>query len=346
MSSAVIVLAAVVTLAAAPHDPGLSSLRVERVADAFVVHAAFANDDFRAAVAIDADNSGAIDAAELAAAQPLLERTVAPAFALGGRGPLSIVAVLADNDDVELLLRFVPVPEGVLTAPFLERLSRGHRCYVAVVDAADAIISDALLSPLANEFMLPELSAPASGFGQAGLFFLLGVEHILLGFDHLAFLLALLAAGVTLGRALWTITAFTVAHSLTLIGASLGVVGLPSLLVEAIIAASIVWVAAANLLSKSSTAPHRWPLALGFGLVHGFGFAGVLADLDVGAATSIVPLLTFNLGVEVGQLLFALLVVPMLWLVGLTVHGPRARAFVSITVGLAGIFWFVERVPG
>ena len=78
--------------------------------------------------------------------------------------------------------------------------------------------------------------------------------------------------------------------------------------------------------------------------MHGFGFAGVLSDLDIGGPDALMPLLTFNIGVEVGQLAFACVVVPALWLIAKNRHGPRVQSLLSVGVGLAGVFWFVERV--
>lgn len=338
--------------APAPHDPGLSSLRVWRDERLLTVHAAFANADFRGATAIDRDGNGAIDPEELAAARPALERLAAAEFALHGAGgasaPTLVGAAIADNADVELTLAFpLPTAPAALHVTFLRLLSRGHRCYAALLVDGDAIAADALLSPAALEFPLPLATAGAapSGFAQAGAFFVLGIEHILIGFDHLAFLLALLVGGLSWRRIVATITAFTAAHSITLIGTALGVMQLPSLLVEATIAGSIVFVASANLLQRSTNA-HRWPLAFGFGLVHGFGFASVLADLTIGEPRAVAPLLSFNLGVEVGQLAFALAVVPLLRSAARRKHGERIASGLSIAVGLAGLWWLAERLLG
>ncbi len=344
----------------APHDPGLSSVRITRRAEGVVVHAAFANADFKTAAALDENGDGAIDAAELARGSTAVGELVHTGFVLRTAGGLGVAetlrateisAQLAENHDVELTMHFRSVPGDVtLVVELLSRLSRGHRSYVAAlageVESDDAIVADALLSPLAREFPLPAATVVVAGFSQATHFFVLGIEHILIGFDHLAFLLALLVVGITLRRAVATITAFTVAHSLTLVAASLGVVRLPGVLVESTIAASIVWVAVANICRRRKSAAHRWPLAFGFGLVHGFGFASVLADLHIGGPGMLAPLVTFNLGVEVGQLAFAAVVLPLLWLAA---RQPRLRhvpLLLSIAVGAAGAFWFVQRTIG
>lgn len=332
-----------------PHDPGLSSLRVRRDADQIAVHVAFANADFRAATTFDRNGDGTLDAAELAAAEPLLRDLVRTEFALlaGGeaQSPTFLGAAIAENQDVELSLVFsAPTAESTLRVLFLTRLSRGHRCHAAVSLAADELAHDALLSPRAIDYVIPAAGVAAGTGGTAGAFLWLGIEHILIGFDHLAFLLAVLIGGLSWRAVVATITAFTVAHSLTLLVAALGVVRLPGVLVEATIAGSIVVVAAANLRRATANA-HRWPWAFGFGLMHGFGFAGVLADLlGDGRAVPLAPLLMFNAGVELGQLAFAAVVVPLLRLAARHPRGALVAPTVSVLVALAGCWWLLERL--
>jgi hydrogenase/urease accessory protein HupE len=337
------------SLLALPHDPGLSSLRVQPAATGMQVHVAFANADFRtAAPAVDRDGDGAIDADELSAAHTAIADVCRGGFVLqdGARRHAAelVACALADNQDVELTMH-VPASGGnaVLQVALLAGMARGHRCYAAVHGGAGELRSDALLEPSRHSLPLPAATAPAQGFSQSGTFFVLGVEHILIGFDHLAFLLALLLAGTGWRRVLATITAFTVAHSVTLLAAALGLVHLPGLLVEATIAASIVVVAIANLWQHGRAA-HRWPLAFGFGLVHGFGFAGVLADLEIGGPDMLLPLLTFNLGVEAGQLAFAAVVVPLLALAMRHRSGGRVAIALSLLTGLAGLGWLLQRL--
>ena len=333
-----------------PHDPGLSSLQVTCRGNRLAVHVAFANADFRCATAFDRNGDGTLDALELASARPALAELVRTEFVLlapSGVGvPADLLAAeLAENKDIELSLAFArPEADAVLQVGFLRLFAHGHRCYAALLDDAGAVAGDALLNPRAFTFAIP--AAPvATGFAQAGAFLALGIEHILIGYDHLAFLLALLVGCLSWRRIVATITAFTVAHSLTLLDAATGLVRLPGLLVEASIAASIVAVAVANLVQRGSTA-HRWPWAFGFGLVHGFGFASVLADLDVVSARSpgLAPLLAFNVGVEIGQLAFALAIIPLLRFLALRPRGARVAPLVSLAVGLLGCWWLGERL--
>ena len=171
-------------------------------------------------------------------------------------------------------------------------------------------------------------------------FFALGVEHIWSGYDHLLFLLALLLPGGSLMRLAAIITSFTIAHSITLALASLGVVTLPAAPVEAAIAATIVYAAASAMRERS--ADHRSLLTFFLGLIHGFGFAGVLAELLPPGAVA-VPLLAFNLGVEAGQLALVLATVPVLRLL---LRGRRERPLritVAFAILLAGTFWLAQR---
>lgn len=173
-------------------------------------------------------------------------------------------------------------------------------------------------------------------------FVTMGIEHILGGIDHLLFLLALLAPA----RRLWSViriaTAFTVAHSLTLSLAVLGWIEVPSAIVEPLIAASIVAVAAENLLTAHESR-WRWVLAFVFGLVHGLGFAGALTELDLTTASLVRALVGFNIGVEIGQLLAIAVAFPLLYWAGAPQRWPWLAKGLSLVVLLAGAWWLVER---
>ena len=189
---------------------------------------------------------------------------------------------------------------------------------------------------------------PRSGLGGAAGFVALGVEHILGGWDHLAFVLALLLGAGGLRQIIRLVTAFTVGHGVTLALATLGVASLPAGLVEPVIAASVTVAALGNLLDRrrAGAPARRWPLALLFGLVHGFGFAGALAELELPRAGLATALLAFNLGVELGQ---AAVIAAALPLLSLLRRRPRlARAGEpagSAVVGCAGLLWLVGRLP-
>ena len=139
------------------------------------------------------------------------------------------------------------------------------------------------------------------------------------------------------------VTAFTVAHSITLSLAALGMVNVPSSIVEPLIAASIVWVAIENLVAPAS-AGRRWLVAAIFGLVHGLGFATALEELHLARESLVSALIGFNLGVELGQVAVAALVTPLVIWASRPAHLPRLPQFLSAAVALAGMGWFVERV--
>ena len=178
---------------------------------------------------------------------------------------------------------------------------------------------------------------------SAGSFFLLGVEHIATGYDHLLFLLALILCGGSLMQLFKIITAFTLAHSITLGAAALGIVTLPSTLVESVIALSIAYVAFENLFPRYAIS-RRWTISFLFGLMHGFGFSSVLQEIGLPRDSVIWSLLNFNLGVEAGQLVAVAVVLPgLLWL-RKTAWEARVVKVVSAVVLIVGVVLFIERI--
>ena len=181
-------------------------------------------------------------------------------------------------------------------------------------------------------------------------YFLFGVDHILSGIDHLLFVLALMLLIHDRWTLIKTITAFTVAHSLTLAGAALGYFSLPQKPVEATIALSIAFVASELIKMKPGekrlSEAYPWIVAFSFGLLHGFGFAGALKEIGLPQIDVPLALLTFNLGVEIGQLLFVgamlltfkaistLVTMPISW----------ARVAAAYLIGTASTVWFMERL--
>jgi hydrogenase/urease accessory protein HupE len=172
-----------------------------------------------------------------------------------------------------------------------------------------------------------------------------GIHHILIGPDHLLFLLGLLLPGGSVRRLLLIVTAFTLAHSLTLSLAALNLVTPPARLIEPAIALSIVYVGADNLLSRGGRDVRAW-IALGFGLIHGFGFANVLREMHLPARALGWSLFSFNVGVEIGQLLVVVVIASALAALR-SRNETTSRRLVragSIGVVAAGTFWFVQRV--
>jgi hydrogenase/urease accessory protein HupE len=203
------------------------------------------------------------------------------------------------------------------------------------------------LTPRQPASLIP---ARPNAWSVAGTYLALGVEHILTGIDHLLFVLALLLLTTGTWRLVKTVTAFTVAHSITLGLATLGIVHVPSRPVEAVIALSIVFVAAEIVQARRGraglAAQMPWIVAFIFGLLHGFGFAGALSEVGLPEGHIPVALLFFNLGVEAGQLLFVAAVltlvagarrIPMAW--------PRWAGLVPpYAIGSLAMFWMIQRV--
>jgi len=200
------------------------------------------------------------------------------------------------------------------------------------------------------------VTAPSGTLTVAWSYLVLGIEHILAGFDHLLFVLALLLIVRGGRRIVSTITAFTLAHSLTLAAATLGWVDVPTPPVEAVIALSIAFVAAEVVHGRRGqlglTARAPWTVAFSFGLLHGFGFASALSEVGLPETAIPIALLTFNIGVELGQLGFVCAVVAgavgYRWLARKFVLAVRLRQrladLVPYTIGSVAMFWVVERV--
>ncbi len=172
-------------------------------------------------------------------------------------------------------------------------------------------------------------------------FFNLGFEHIVIGYDHIFFLLGLILIGGSFLNLVKIVSSFTVAHSITLILAALQVVAIPSRLVESVIALSIVYIALENFFIKKTD--ERWLITFIFGLMHGFGFAGVLHELGLPTEGLAVSLLSFNLGVEVGQIIIVAVTFPIIYLITKTKWQKQIVFGLSSVIMVFGLMWFLER---
>jgi hydrogenase/urease accessory protein HupE len=317
-------LAGILTIlsgSALAHDPGLSAVEVRILADRIVAEVSFAPSDLQG---IQLTNANVLS---IQGDERKLELR---SFSLKS----------SDRNSVHYLLEFSSLNGGELriSAPLLANLPRGHKQFCSVLDQENRVLAERMLSAESNDLTIDLRSM--SNTGSIFRFLVLGVEHILTGYDHLAFLLALLIAGGSLRHNLKIITSFTMAHSLTLALATLGVVRISPAIVEPLIAASVVFVGLENLFRRRLAA--RWLVTFGFGLVHGLGFAATLREL--GVATFPLPLLTFNVGVELAQIAIAALVLPLVWRL------ERRPAFAlkhapafSLLITFAGIYWFLAR---
>ncbi len=212
----------------------------------------------------------------------------------------------------------------------------------------NATSQSVLLSPTKNTYQIPEV---ASSFQIVKTYTLLGIEHILMGIDHLLFVFALLLIVKNMRRLLWTITAFTLAHSLTMAGATLGFVHIPQQPVEAIIALSILFLTMEIVHEKQGRAGiasrYPWIVAFIFGLVHGFGFAGALAEIGLPQQAITLALIFFNIGVELGQLMFVATIVLSALALG-RLKRPRllekAERVAIYSIGGLSSYWIFERI--
>jgi hydrogenase/urease accessory protein HupE len=173
-------------------------------------------------------------------------------------------------------------------------------------------------------------------------FFKLGMSHILTGYDHLLFLFALLLRKQTFKQYALIVTSFTIAHSITLSLAVLGIMDLPSKFVESVIALSIIYVAVENIFKKEVN--HRWGLTFVFGLIHGLGFANILQEMNLSKGNLASAIVSFNIGIEIVQIVIILLLLPLLTYLHRLKDSAKHIKYGSIGIILLGAFWLVERL--
>lgn len=219
---------------------------------------------------------------------------------------------------------------------------------------SDALLRISALEQPVQSYRLtaraPEITIAAkqSTWDVATDYFIIGMEHILAGWDHLLFVIALVLLVVKGWPVVKAATAFTVAHSITLAATVLGYAGLPQAPVEALIALSIVFLAVELARSNKETWTRRfpWVVAFAFGLLHGFGFAGALREIGLPQGELPTALLTFNLGVEAGQLLVVALVMALRW--SIQKFAPQTEVNVIRTatyaIGIIASYWLIDRV--
>jgi hydrogenase/urease accessory protein HupE len=241
--------------------------------------------------------------------------------------------------DLEMAFRCPAVPSRLVLRDDWAALFGEHHQTLARVEVPGGPhqLAFSASQPEATVELARGSGAHASGFVW------LGFEHILSGWDHLLFLAALLLRGGTLRSILKIITAFTLAHSVTLAAAVLGLASLSPRFVEPVIAASIVWVAIENV-RQDRPPPRRWLAGFAFGLVHGFGFATALQELSLPPWPLARALVQFNLGVEGGQALVVVMVLPLLVWLQRTRWEPRVVRASSMGLAVVGSIWFVQRV--
>lgn len=220
----------------------------------------------------------------------------------------------------------------------------------------DVMINMELENEINHSFLLhpdkPEVTIPIEPDRLSVLFayIRLGVEHILQGFDHLLFVLVLLLLITNIKSLFWTITSFTLAHSITLAMASLDILTLPSAPVEAIIALSILFLAKEYLTVQnggtSMTARYPWLVSFTFGLLHGFGFAGALSEIGFPQNQIFIALFSFNVGVELGQILFIIVCLILIKIISHIQIFPKPvflKKILTYGIGSLASFWLITR---
>jgi hydrogenase/urease accessory protein HupE len=342
---------------AAAHDPGLSSLTIRQRTKSLEATLTLAVRDAAQIVELDEDHDGIVSQAEFAQARSQLETAVARQLFIEADGKVakdsSIHSRLDGNKNVDVLLNFDAVAASNLEieSKLIAFLPLGHRQYLQIQNSRGEMIFERLLSATTDRATVQVPHTDASTVAREAVrsftnFLSLGVKHILTGYDHLLFLLGLLLVARGFFSSLGIITSFTIAHSITLAVATLQLVQIPSRIVEPLIAASIVFVGIENLLRGDIPTARRM-VPFGFGLIHGFGFASALREAGIGSGTGgiLLPLFSFNLGVEIGQIMVAAVALPIIWkLRENPMFIARWAPACSAAVVLLGSFWFVQRV--
>ena len=190
---------------------------------------------------------------------------------------------------------------------------------------------------------VPEIIIPKDKQVYPTGYFYLGVEHLLGGLDHIVFVLGLIFLISGFLPLFKTITAFTLAHSITLAISVLGVFKLPSASTEALIALTIIYLAF-ELTKTESQIKRPWIMAFGFGLLHGFGFAGALSEIGIANDQLFLSLLFFNIGIEIGQLMIIPLVGLIIYVLNFINLKNQFRTLITYGLGGMGVFWFVTRI--
>ena len=337
-----ITLISLTTMVVSAHDPGLSTLDV--AVNDRVVSVTLSMSAPDVALAVQALHTNTPEALRAFARD-----SVHLAFHDHVLAPAHDDVVPGDGGTRVHLSYDLPIGEAsstnrlTIASDIPRRLARGHRELLTVKDGRAAIIEsllDASSGPVAVEV------AGAPGWmTRAWSFLTLGVHHILTGYDHLVFLAGLILAACTFRQLLVALTAFTAAHSVSLALVVVAGVRAPSSIVEPLIAASIAWVGLENLFREQPRT--RWIVVFGFGLIHGFGFADALIELGFGTSMADIAtaLVSFNGGVEIGQLAAAGAMLPVVWaLRSRPAWQSRLMPACSLLIAIAGGYWLFERL--
>jgi HupE / UreJ protein len=308
--------------------------------------------DRAAGVNVTNNATGMVDPRRLREAAPTFERYITQRTTVSAAGapcPMPSIRSSAESDQGVSVMMVFECP-GAAAIRYRSRamvdFDPAARQSV-MLNASGEFEQAALLDANSNEVLLTggPLHLIADVLWR---YFVLGVEHIATGYDHILFLIAVILWARRIGALVKIVTAFTIAHSITLTLAALGWVRVAGGIIEPLIALTIIWVAVENFWSRDTARRWRWTFALG--LVHGFGFAGVLQEIGLPRGALVSSLASFNLGVEAGQLVIVAVLLPVLLLLDrlLARSAPveRRPALVyplSALIAVAGLFWLLER---
>jgi hypothetical protein len=305
-------------------------------------------DDVDLLLQLDQDLDGTVSDPEIERAREAIGEYVAKHVRLTADGRTlasELVGVSTWKDDqefshVEVRLTY-PAPDVIdtaaMTSTLLTDLYPAHR---TLADIRTGDRRAEFVFQHGNTYTVTR--GMGSRWATAKAFLILGFEHILTGYDHVLFLFGLLLVGRGLRQLVAIVTSFTIAHSVTLSLATLGLIEPTAWTIEAAIALSIVYVGVENLVSANVS--QRWKIAFGFGLIHGFGFSNILREMELPRSSLAVSLLTFNTGVEIGQITIILVMFPLLRLMGRTHYHVLVTRYGSALMVVIGLYWFFERV--
>ena len=323
------------------HDPGLSALDIRVSGSGVSALLSMSAPDVELAAPGAGDNTPleigrlALNAIQVSIDDRPLAAVIDSVWMDDGSAFVQLVFPQARRSDVGL----------TISSHIPSLLARGHRQLVTVREGERTVAQKLLEAETASVAVV--LGSEAESASDTALrLFVLGIGHILGGYDHLVFLAGLLLASRNVRQLITALTAFTIAHSITLAMAAAGAVHAPPSIVEPLIAASIAWIGVETLM-RNGRPGARWLVVFVFGLVHGFGFAEALVDLArwSSAAEIAVTLISFNAGVEAGQIAVAAAILPLVWFMRRQPDwNARLVPICSLMIACAGGYWLIERL--
>lgn len=361
---------------------GLSAVRFKFYADHVDAQLALSFPDMDMMLKFDKNGDETITAEEIDKVLVELKEAVAKDITVHldkHKVPIEDIKAVRQESNFEIHFRINDLPKPLIQykTELLKKLSKEHQEFVTFANERDEVLTEFVVTAAENQAEFNYVTVPAGYVPSAGstsatggttsasasptakrpsfwIFLKSGTEHILFDqdektgrysiTDHVLFLLALLVVCNTFMDVVKIVTSFTVAHSITLGLAAMNVVSMPPRIVEPLIALTIIYVGLENIF-KLKTLQWRWIVTFTFGLIHGFGFATAFQEMFGSGGSVLMRLLSFNLGVELGQILIAAIVMPLLWQFRKSPKfAPRWVPVTSAIVVLMGSWWLIERV--